>query len=76
MKRNIKFNDDRMDLVLDFCLDPDGGAPWRKLHPEQAKETKRRMGGGLPAAEVIGRDELDDLLGCSDAGGGNGSNTS
>ena len=37
MKRSIKFDDDRMDLVLDFCLDPDNGAPWRKLHPEQAK---------------------------------------
>ena len=31
-RRNIKFDDERMDLVLDFCLEPsEDDARWRKI---------------------------------------------
>ena len=33
LRRNIKFDDAEMDLVLDFSTDPDFGAPWRKVRP-------------------------------------------
>ena len=64
MRRNVKFDDARMDLVLDFCLDPEAGnVPWRKLRPEQARAARVRMNEGGGAAAEIGKDELDDLLG-------------
>ena len=31
MKRNIKFDDEAMDLVLDFNTNPEGGGSWRRI---------------------------------------------
>ena len=73
LKRNIKFDDDCLDLVLDFCIDPEGGAPWRKLRPEQARVAKRKMIGPSTEAMQVGADELDGLLGSgSNAGASSG----
>ena len=44
MRRNVKFDDAELDLVLDFSLDPDGGAPWRKIRPAQAIAAKAKLG--------------------------------
>ena len=63
MRRNVKFNDDRLDLVLDFCIDPDkDDAVWKKLRPDQAKTARSRMvTGGEPSTDVD-EAELDSLL--------------
>ena len=37
-KRNIKYDDERCDLVLEFKTDPE--AQWRRLRPEEAKQVK------------------------------------
>ena len=39
LKRNIKFDDEVMDLVMDVKLNED--APWRKIRPEQAIQAKK-----------------------------------
>ena len=36
MRRNVKFDDDAMDLALDFNLDPEGSGVWRKIRPAEA----------------------------------------
>ena len=48
-----------MDLVLDFCLEPDeDDARWRKLRPAQASLVKKKIGGSGPSAsdEMTGED--------------------
>ena len=39
MRRNIKFDDAVMDLVLDVKLEE--AAPWQKIRPEQARAVRR-----------------------------------
>ena len=39
LKRNIKFDDDSLDLVLD--IKKNDVAPWQKIRPQQAIEAKR-----------------------------------
>ena len=48
-RRNVLFNDDSLDLVLDFSLEE--GAPWKRITAKQArakmakkKKTERHMG--------------------------------
>ena len=54
MSRNVKFDDERLDLVLDFCLNPEAiTASWRKLGPAQAMAMKQRL--GAPGAGARGR---------------------
>ena len=65
-RRNIKFDDERMDLVLDFCLEPsEDDARWRKIRPDQASRVKKKLGGSGPSSsdEVTGEDveKLQDL---------------
>ena len=36
IRRNIKFDDDEMSLVLDFNTDPDGSGTWRQVGAAQA----------------------------------------
>ena len=67
MRRNVKFDDAEMDLVMDFSLDPDV-MPWRKLRPAQALAAKAKL-GGVDAGEV-GDDELDTMLGTAVSGNG------
>ena len=70
MKRNVKFDDDEKDLVLDFCLDPDQGN-WKKVWPEQAKKLKAKLGivGSGRIEEVTG-DELESLIDVGGSGTG------
>ena len=53
LKRNVKFDDEVMDLVMDIRTSPDG--PWRKLRPDQAMEAKKNR--AAPSREQAG--ELD-----------------
>ena len=39
LKRNIKYDDEVMDLVMDVKINED--APWRKIRPEQATQAKK-----------------------------------
>ena len=57
-KRNVLFDDQTLDLVLDFCVCED---PWRRLTSRQAREKKKKM----KAAEkfALEDDEIDALLG-------------
>ena len=53
MKRNIKFDDAEMDLVLDVKLGQD--LPWQKIRPENARAVRR-----APQINDAGfHDELD-----------------
>ena len=63
IKRNIKFDDQERDLVLDFCTDPSTEQPWRTLRPAQAKAMKAKMGGRDGRPEEVTEDELDSMLG-------------
>ena len=68
MKRNIKFDDSIMDLVLDFNLDPEGGGPWRTLKPDQARKFKGKIGSSGTAD--VEEDELDQMLGSGSGSSG------
>ena len=59
----MKFDDEALDLVLDFCVDPDkDGAVWKKIRPAQAKAMRSRLvSGGEPSMDVDD-DELVSLL--------------
>ena len=59
-KRNIKYDDERCDLVLDFKTGPDH--PWKKVRPDQAKT----LTGGDAFDEVSASDLTDLLEGGSD----------
>ena len=56
--RNIKYDDEHYDLVLDFKTGQE--APWRKLGPLQARELLREEGGD---AEEMSVADMTDLLG-------------
>ena len=62
-KRNILFDDEAMDLVMDFCVA--AGGQWRRVTSEQAKKRKRTAG---PNERLnVGDDELDGILGGAQA---------
>ena len=62
IKRNVKFDDERMDLVLDFCVDPsDPSCSWKKLRPEQANIVKKKIAGQQGSDEMT-EDEIGRLL--------------
>ena len=72
MKRNIKFDDAVMDLVLDVKLGDD--KPWQKIRPENARAVAVRRGPRLDDAghqEELDPLALETVLG---AGPGTGSN--
>ena len=60
-RRNILFDDESMDLVLDFSLGE--GQAWRRVSSAQAKEKMKRRGGAQPGNMRINDSELDDVLG-------------
>ena len=54
-RRNVLFDDEALDLVLDFCLGDD--KPWRRMTSQQAVERKKRSGDrtgkfGLESGEI------------------------
>ena len=62
IKRNIKFDDGELDLVLDFCVSPEIEAPWRRVRPAQAIIIKQNLAKKQgPAAEVTSV-ELEQML--------------
>ena len=50
LKRNVKFDDEVLDLVLDINLEENG--PWRKIRPERAMVVKLSLLGPDDDAEV------------------------
>ena len=59
-RRNVLFDDDSMELVLDFCLSE--GAAWKRLTAGQARSRKRQTRG--PTARAgLDEGELDEILG-------------
>ena len=70
MRRNVKFDDVEMNLVLDFSLDPDGGAPWRKIRPAQALAAKSKLKATGTSGGEVNDDELDSMLGSPQGAGG------
>ena len=61
-KRNIKFDDERMDLVLDFCINPaDPSKSWKKIRPDQAAIVKSKIAGQQGSEEMSG-EEVGRLL--------------
>lgn len=62
-KRNIKYDDENFDLVLDFKTSED--ARWRKLRPQQARELLRETGD---AAEEVSTADMSEILNGGEAG--------
>ena len=60
MKRNIKFDDQSMELVLDFNTDPEGGGSWRQVGTTLAKQMKTKL--QIRKAAAVSDQELDALL--------------
>ena len=48
LKRNVKFDDGVMDLVMDIKLD--ANSPWQKMRPDQAQEAQK--GRAEPSREA------------------------
>ena len=62
MKRNVKFDDEKMNLVLDFCVNPtDPDATWRKIRPDQAALVKHKIARQQTSIELSG-DDIGRLL--------------
>ena len=55
-KSNIKYDDERMDLVLDFKTSD--GSSWRRLHPWQAREMPTEEG----RSEEMSTSDMTELL--------------
>ena len=56
-RRNVKFDDDECDLVLDFKISEEAG--WKRLKPSQARELLRKGG---EAAEEVSVADMNELL--------------
>ena len=59
-KRSIKFDDQEMDLILDFNIDPSGAGAWRRVSASQAKMMKPKL--GKSNASGLSDDELTGLM--------------
>ena len=69
LKRNIKFDDEVMDLVMDVRVSPDD--PWRKMRPDQAIAAKKNR--AVPSREQsveLDSTAIQSLLATSGAAGG------
>ena len=68
LKRNVKFDDEVMDLVLDIKLDD--SSQWRKIRPQQAMTVKLSLPGKNDDSEVDSN-ELHGMMSGSVASGAN-----
>lgn len=68
MKRNVKFDDENLDLVMDIKLSEE--EPWRKIRPSQAKEAKK--GQVVPSREGGSELNADDLQAMMQGSGSQG----
>ena len=59
LKRNVRFDDEAMDLILHFCPDPDTTEHWRRLRPDQAKAMKAKMTGQGSSSNTMDVTEED-----------------
>ena len=66
LKRNIKFDDELMDLYADVLLSP--GSSWKKILPSEAR-VSRNKGKFVPDATCLTADVLDELLEQEQSGG-------
>lgn len=57
-RSNVLFDDDSLDLVLDFSLGE--GQPWRRVTSEQAR--KRTKKASAATGSRIDEGELEDIL--------------
>ena len=48
IRRSIKYDDQEMDLVLDFNVNPDGSGVWRRVSASQAKIMKSKISRTRP----------------------------
>ena len=60
LKRNVKFDDASLDLVMDICLDPDNSSTWRRITPACAKAMKKKL--NVSRGNEVGQDELEKML--------------
>ena len=60
-KRNIKYDDEVNDLVLDFKLD--ATSPWKRLRAKGARELIREEGG---SAEEVSTADMSEILNAPD----------
>ena len=61
LKRNVKFDDEVLDLVLDIKLDD--SAQWRKIRPEQAMTVNVSLPGKEDDVEVDSHELLGMMSG-------------
>ena len=61
IKRNVKFDDAEMDLVLDFNIDPDAGE-WKRVSATQAKLMKQKITSTNGQSALLSNDELGSML--------------
>ena len=61
IRRSIKFDDQEMDLVLDFNSDPEGSGAWRRVTAQQAKKMKGKLQAKGGRAQGVTDDELDQM---------------
>ena len=61
IRRSIKFDDQEMDLVLDFNSDPEGSGSWRRVTAQQAKKMKGKLQAKGGRALGVTDDELDQM---------------
>ena len=71
LKRNIKFDDDAMDLYADVQLTPD--SPWKRLNPADARLSRVRT-QFVPERTSLTSEALEELLGRPDEQAATGSN--
>ena len=64
LKRNIKFDDDALDLYADVQLQPDSG--WKRLLPADAR-LSRASGRFLPESTSLNHEVLSELLQADDS---------
>ena len=67
IKRNVKFDDDVIDLVLDFNTHPESGGVWRQVTATQARQMKSQLKSSDGQAKAITDGELSGLLADSSA---------
>ena len=64
MKRNVKFDDGKMDFVLNFCLDPSDPDPtWRKVRPVQVAMMKSKLSVSRARSEEVSEEDRGKMLG-------------
>ena len=61
MKRSIKFDDNDMDLVLDFNTDPSKDG-WKRVTAAQAKEMSAKLPKTGTRTSTVTNLELEDLV--------------